>query len=85
MSRQNFSSLVDRETPTQLRRVNTQSRSVVTVMNNVVSFPSRSDPCAYNRGLESSLADLEAENLTLRNSAIELVLKIQDLWDRKRR
>jgi hypothetical protein len=34
---------------------------------------------------QCSLAELEAENVALRNSAIELVLKIQDLCGRKRR
>jgi hypothetical protein len=85
MSRQNFSSVVDREGVVRFRRTSTLSPSAVTVMNNVVSFPPRPDSHADYQGHDSSLAELEAENVALRNSAIELVLKIQDLCDRKRR
>ena len=80
----NCRSADDRKSSLQSEKLGKEWRPV-NVTDNIVPFRPRSHfQRAQNPSHGVSLARLEAENAALRNSAIELALEIQDLYNRRR-
>jgi hypothetical protein len=82
----NYRSADDRKSLLQLEKFGKELRPAVNATNNIVPFrgPSHLEH-AQKSSHGESLPELEAENATLRSSAIELALQVQDLHDRRSR